>query len=128
MAKVTMVEAINMAHAWEMAHDPTVVVLGACAGSGVGGRASFERPPGAAMPVVEKILRLELLNGGVEDVVFDQDGAEHAAFGFYVLRQGTFESRISHGSMVRLIFAQKRRWAQSFPISLRAREIMARAR
>jgi pyruvate dehydrogenase E1 component beta subunit len=28
MAKVTMVEAINMAHAWEMAHDPTVVVLG----------------------------------------------------------------------------------------------------
>ena len=28
MAKMTMVEAINMAHAWEMAHDPSVVVLG----------------------------------------------------------------------------------------------------
>jgi 2-oxoisovalerate dehydrogenase E1 component subunit beta len=28
MAKITMVEAINMAHAWEMAHDPSVVVLG----------------------------------------------------------------------------------------------------
>lgn len=28
MAKVTMIEAINLAHAWEMAHDPTVVVLG----------------------------------------------------------------------------------------------------
>jgi 2-oxoisovalerate dehydrogenase E1 component beta subunit len=28
MAKVTMIEAINHAHAWEMAHDPTVVVLG----------------------------------------------------------------------------------------------------
>ena len=28
MAKVTMLEAINRAHAWEMAHDPTVVVLG----------------------------------------------------------------------------------------------------
>jgi 2-oxoisovalerate dehydrogenase E1 component beta subunit len=28
MAKVTMIEAINRAHAWEMAHDPTVVVLG----------------------------------------------------------------------------------------------------
>src|SRR5215831_4585011 len=28
MAKVTMIEAINRAHAWEMAHDQTVVVLG----------------------------------------------------------------------------------------------------
>ena len=28
MAKVTMIEAINRAHAWEMANDPTVVVLG----------------------------------------------------------------------------------------------------
>jgi pyruvate dehydrogenase E1 component beta subunit len=28
MAKVTMIESINRAHAWEMAHDPTVVVLG----------------------------------------------------------------------------------------------------
>jgi len=28
MAKVTMIEAINRAHAWEMSHDPTVVVLG----------------------------------------------------------------------------------------------------
>jgi pyruvate dehydrogenase E1 component beta subunit len=28
MPKLTMVEAINMAHAWEMSHDPAVVVLG----------------------------------------------------------------------------------------------------
>jgi 2-oxoisovalerate dehydrogenase E1 component subunit beta len=28
MAKITMIEAINRAHAWEMTHDPTVVVLG----------------------------------------------------------------------------------------------------
>lgn len=28
MAKVTMIEAVNLAHAWEMEHDPTVVVLG----------------------------------------------------------------------------------------------------
>src|SRR5215469_3450731 len=28
MAKVTMIEAINRAHAWEMTHDPRVVVLG----------------------------------------------------------------------------------------------------
>src|SRR6202011_1624438 len=28
MAKVTMIEAINRAHAWEMTHDPTVGVLG----------------------------------------------------------------------------------------------------
>ena len=28
MAKVTMIEAINRAHAWEMARDPSVVVLG----------------------------------------------------------------------------------------------------
>jgi 2-oxoisovalerate dehydrogenase E1 component beta subunit len=28
MAKVTMIEAINRAHAWEMTRDPTVVVLG----------------------------------------------------------------------------------------------------
>jgi 2-oxoisovalerate dehydrogenase E1 component beta subunit len=27
MAKVTMIEAINRAHAWEMSHDPSVVVL-----------------------------------------------------------------------------------------------------
>jgi 2-oxoisovalerate dehydrogenase E1 component beta subunit len=28
MAKITMVEAINLAHAWEMSNDPSVVVLG----------------------------------------------------------------------------------------------------
>ena len=28
MPKITLVEAVNMAHAWEMAHDPDVVVLG----------------------------------------------------------------------------------------------------
>src|SRR3984957_9295307 len=28
MAKITMIEAINRAHAWEMTHDPNVVVLG----------------------------------------------------------------------------------------------------
>jgi pyruvate dehydrogenase E1 component beta subunit len=28
MPKITMVEAITLAHAWEMTHDPTVVVLG----------------------------------------------------------------------------------------------------
>jgi pyruvate dehydrogenase E1 component beta subunit len=28
MPKITMIEAITMAHAWEMTHDPTVVVLG----------------------------------------------------------------------------------------------------
>jgi len=28
MAKITMIEAITLAHAWEMAHDPNVVVLG----------------------------------------------------------------------------------------------------
>jgi pyruvate dehydrogenase E1 component beta subunit len=28
MAKITMIEAINRAHAWELTHDPTVVVLG----------------------------------------------------------------------------------------------------
>ena len=28
MAKVTMIEAINRAHAWEMEHDPSVVVIG----------------------------------------------------------------------------------------------------
>ena len=28
MAKVTMIEAINRAHAWEMARDPSVIVLG----------------------------------------------------------------------------------------------------
>jgi hypothetical protein len=28
MAKITMLEAITRAHAWEMSHDPSVVVLG----------------------------------------------------------------------------------------------------
>ncbi|HEX2585998.1 MAG TPA: alpha-ketoacid dehydrogenase subunit beta, partial [Steroidobacteraceae bacterium] len=28
MPKVTLVEAVTMAHAWEMAHDPSVVALG----------------------------------------------------------------------------------------------------
>jgi len=36
MAKMTMVEAINMAHAWEMAHDPSVVVLGEDVGANGG--------------------------------------------------------------------------------------------
>ena len=37
MAKVTMIEAINRAHAWEMAHDPTVIVLGEDIGVNGGG-------------------------------------------------------------------------------------------
>src|ERR1700722_14732399 len=37
MAKVTMIEAINRAHAWEMAHDSTVVVLGEDIGINGGG-------------------------------------------------------------------------------------------
>ena len=36
MAKLTMVEAINMAHAWEMAQDPSVVVLGEDVGTNGG--------------------------------------------------------------------------------------------
>src|ERR1700728_330974 len=36
MAKMTMVEAINMAHAWEMAQDPSVVVLGEDVGTNGG--------------------------------------------------------------------------------------------
>jgi 2-oxoisovalerate dehydrogenase E1 component beta subunit len=36
MAKVTMVEAINMAHAWEMEHDPSVMVLGEDVGNNGG--------------------------------------------------------------------------------------------
>jgi 2-oxoisovalerate dehydrogenase E1 component beta subunit len=36
MPKLTMVEAINMAHAWEMAHDPSVVVLGEDVGANGG--------------------------------------------------------------------------------------------
>jgi 2-oxoisovalerate dehydrogenase E1 component beta subunit len=36
MAKMTMVEAINMAHAWEMQHDPAVIVLGEDVGANGG--------------------------------------------------------------------------------------------
>src|SRR5580658_51191 len=36
MAKITMVEAINLAHAWEMARDPSVVVLGEDVGTNGG--------------------------------------------------------------------------------------------
>ena len=36
MAKVTMIEAINRAHAWEMARDPSVVVLGEDVGANGG--------------------------------------------------------------------------------------------
>ena len=36
MAKLTMVEAINMAHAWEIDHDPSVVVLGEDVGTNGG--------------------------------------------------------------------------------------------
>lgn len=36
MAKMTMVEAINMAHAWEMQHDPSVIVLGEDVGANGG--------------------------------------------------------------------------------------------
>src|SRR5687768_14432869 len=36
MAKVTMIEAITLAHAWEMANDPSVVVLGEDVGANGG--------------------------------------------------------------------------------------------
>ncbi|MFI4895063.1 MAG: alpha-ketoacid dehydrogenase subunit beta [Steroidobacterales bacterium] len=36
MGKITMVEAINMAHAWEMAQDPSVIVLGEDVGTNGG--------------------------------------------------------------------------------------------
>src|SRR3984957_13294518 len=36
MAQLTMVEAINMAHAWEMERDPTVIVLGEDVGANGG--------------------------------------------------------------------------------------------
>jgi 2-oxoisovalerate dehydrogenase E1 component beta subunit len=36
MAKLTMVEAINLAHCWEMTHDPNVVVLGEDVGANGG--------------------------------------------------------------------------------------------
>lgn len=36
MGKMTMVEAINMAHAWEMAQDPSVIVLGEDVGANGG--------------------------------------------------------------------------------------------
>lgn len=36
MAKMTMVEAINLAHAWEMAQDPSVIVLGEDVGANGG--------------------------------------------------------------------------------------------
>src|SRR5579862_4288650 len=49
----------------------------------------------AAMRVEKEILRLELLNGRVEHVVLDQNGAEDAALGFEVLRQRPFQSCIS---------------------------------
>ena len=45
----------------------------------------------AAVMIVEKILRLELLDGGIDGVVVEQDRAEDAALGLDVVGQGTFE-------------------------------------
>ncbi len=45
----------------------------------------------APVMIVEEILGLELLDGGVEGVVVEQDRAQDAALGLDVLGQGTFE-------------------------------------
>ena len=59
----------------------------------------------AAVRVAEEIGRVDHLGGEVEDVVVQQDRAEHRAFGFEIVRQRTFgdgevwhrEARISEG-------------------------------
>jgi len=63
MAKITMVEAINMAHAWEMAQDPSVVVLGEDVGANGGvfrATAGLQSRFGAArvqdMPLAEGLI------------------------------------------------------------------------
>ena len=52
----------------------------------------------AAMRVAVKIVRVDRLNGGIEGVVVQQDGPEHRAFGFKVVRQRAFgNSGVGHG-------------------------------
>ena len=48
-----------------------------------------------AMLRKEEILGAQALDGGVQRVIIEQDGAENAAFGFEIVRERTFESGIA---------------------------------
>jgi len=72
---------------------------------------------------VEKILRLELLNGGIQGVIIDENGAEHAALGIEVLRKRSFESRFSHQVRFALYSPSIRSNASAFHHHKRARNI-----
>ena len=58
-----------------------------------------------AMLRQEEILGLQRLNGGVQRVVVQQDGAENRPFGFEVIRERTFESGIGRHKAKRVFDA-----------------------
>src|ERR1700678_356127 len=73
MAKMTMVEAINMAHAWEMAHDSSVVVLGEDVGTNggvfratAGLQQRFGKARGQATPLAEGLIAGAVLGMGAQ--------------------------------------------------------------
>jgi hypothetical protein len=57
----------------------------------------------------EKILRAQFLDGGIQRVIVQQDGAQDASFRFQIVRQRTFDCNVSRGhELIRFIFAYGR--------------------
>jgi hypothetical protein len=51
----------------------------------------------AAMLIEEEIVGAEILDGGVQGVVIEQNGAEDGAFGVEIVGEGLFESGLRGG-------------------------------
>ena len=56
-----------------------------------------ENPP---VLVQKKIFRLQFFDGGIQGMIVQQDGAEHAAFRFKILGKLPFECEISSHRVV----------------------------
>ncbi len=55
----------------------------------------------------EKILRAQALDGGVQRVIVEQDGAENAAFGFEIVRERAFDADVNRGHLYFALFSPK---------------------
>jgi hypothetical protein len=63
----------------------------------------------AAVLIEKEIFGAQILDGGVERVIVEQDGAEDGAFGVKIIGQWAFESgfdRHADSAVLRFLFAQ----------------------
>ncbi len=75
----------------------------------------------AAMLIEEEIFGLQMLDGGIERVVIEDDGAEDGTFGVEIIGEGLFENGVGrHGYFVRsdsyFAFSSPRRICSILPV------------